>query len=154
MAGNNSQETLRRVTQNDPSLTTLRMVNSNIYGGDDGKFVSDNSDDYSTLGAAIANNTHLEELLVELFDDLPLGVAVRGFFNGLENNSSINTLALFGNNHNIAGGVAQEILKAYQENNSYLTFLGIANANLQSGGDRVILNTLRSCKNLQQVYSN
>jgi len=49
----------------------------------------------------------------------------------------------------IAGGVGQEILKAYQENNSHLTRLNITDTNLQSGGDRAIVDTLRSCRNLQ-----
>ena len=93
---NNSQETLRRVTQNDPSLTQLRLVNDDGYAGTyDGEFYSDNSGDYSTLGVAIANNTHLEELEVTLSDDLPLGVANNGFYNGLKSNSSISELRLF-----------------------------------------------------------
>ena len=141
MAGiNNSQEILRRVTQNDPSLTKLRLVDNNIYG-DDGQFHSNNSDDYSTLGSAIANNTHLTRLAVILSDDLPLGVADRDFFNGLKSNSSINNLELYCNNRNIAGGVGQEILQAYQENNNHLTDLRITNANLQSGG--IVLSRIR-----------
>ena len=58
-----SQETLRRMNQNDPSLTRLNLVDINsFYGVNDGEFYSDNSDDYSTLGTAIANNTHLDTL--------------------------------------------------------------------------------------------
>ena len=154
MAGNNSRETLRKVQQNDPSLTALRIVddynNFHTYGG----FYSDNSDDYSTLGAAIANNTHLASLTVILSDSLPLGVANRGFYDGLKANSSISYLELYCGGQNIARGVGQEILKAYQENNSHLTYLRITNANLQSGGDNVIVDTLRSCRNLQRVYLN
>ena len=151
-----SQETLCMVTQNDPSLTKLRIigVNNNNYGVARGKFYSDNSDDYSTLGSAIANNTHLESLEVILTNNLPLGVADRGFYDGLHHNSSISELSLYCGDRNIAGGVAQEILKVYQENNSHLTFLGIYFANLQSGGDRVIVDTLRSCTNLQRVVLN
>ena len=146
-----SQATLRRVTQNDPSLTQLRLGGYN-NGVADGQFHSDNSDDYSTLGAAIANNTHLERLAVLLSDDLPLGVADREFCNGLKANSSISDLELYFGGQNIAGGIGQEILKVYQENNSQLTFLYIKNAGLQNGGDRVIVvDTLRSCRNLQKV---
>ena len=145
----NSQETLRRVTQDDPSLTQLRLVGYNIYGDDE--FYSDNSDDYSTLGAAIANNTHLEKLVVILSDDVPLTAADRGFFNGLKSNSSIHYLRLWCNHRNIAGGVGQEILKAYQKYNSQLTFLSIIEANLQSGGDRIVADTLRKCRNLQTL---
>ena len=137
------------MTQDDPSLTELSLINS-IYV-DEGEFHSDNSDDYSTLGAAIANNTHLETLAVILSDDLPLGVVDRGFYEGLKSNSSICNLGLHCNNRSIAGGVGQEILKVYQKNGN-LTVLRITNAFLQSGGDRVIVNnTLRSCRNLQRV---
>lgn len=88
----NSQDTLRRVTQDDPSLTILTI--SNNYGGADGKFYSDNSDDYSTLGAAIANNTHLAKLEVTFTTRLQLGVANRGFYDGLKSNSSISDVQL------------------------------------------------------------
>ena len=143
-----SQKTLRRVAQNDPSLTILRI--SNFYtDGVAGEFYSDN-DNYSTLGAAIANNTHLAKLEVHI-DDLPLTVADNGFFNRLKNNTSIINLELWCYSSNIAGGVGQEILKAYQENNNHLTVLRIYNANLQNGGDIIIGDTLRSCRNLQSV---
>ena len=155
-----SQETLRRMTQNDPSLTTLRLLGNNY--GYNGEFYSDNSDDYSTIGSAIANNTHLEELVVTLSNRLPLGVSYRGFYDGLKANSSINNLRLgrprsmynMNTPQTIAGGAGQEILQAYHENNSQLTFLGIANANLQNGEDRVIVDTLRSCRNLQNIILN
>ena len=150
---NISQETLRRVTQNDPSLTELSLVDNNNYDSD-GKFVSDNSDDYSTLGAAIANNTHLEMLIVTLSDGLPLGVANIGFYDGLTRNSSIHQLMLRCDNQNIAGGIGLEILKVYQENNNHLATIIIIQANLQSGGDSVIVDTLRNCRNLQIVTLN
>ena len=151
---NISRRTLLRTTQNDPSLAylVLRIVNNNTGFG--GKFYSDNSDDYSALGAAIANNTHLSALRVWLSDDLPLGVANRGFYDGLKSNSSISDVQLSCNHITIAGGVGQEILKAYQEKNSQLTALRIIEANLQNGGDRVIVNTLRSSRNLQKVVLN
>ena len=66
----NSRDTLHRVNQNDPSLAELRLADNSLYYGDEGEFHSDNSDDYSTLGAAIVNNAHLESLTVRLSDDL------------------------------------------------------------------------------------
>ena len=98
---NNSQEILRRVNQNDPSLTTLTLLDTNNYGVTDGDFYSDNSDDYSTLGVAIANNTHLVILMVILSDGLPLGVANREFYDGLKANSFISNVQLYCNSHNI-----------------------------------------------------
>ena len=141
---------MRRATKNDPSFTTLRLVGTRwMYDHD---FYSENSADYSTVGAAIANNTHLERLVVLLSNRLPR-LADRGFFNGLKANSSISDLRLYCEYtpQNIAGGVAHEILKVYQENNSHLTYLYISNANLQNRGDRVIVDTLRNCRNLQIV---
>ena len=108
------------MAQNDPSLTVTGLtLDDYIDSSDDGEFYSDNSDDYSTLGAAIANNTHLERLTVALSDDLPLTVAAdRGFYDGLKSNSSISVVQLCCDGRNIAGGVGQEILKVYQENNA------------------------------------
>ena len=78
MAGNDSRETLRMVQQNDPSLKTLSLADINNCG----EFYSYSSDDYSTLGSAIANNTHLENLIVTLSEDhLPIG---RGFYDDLK----------------------------------------------------------------------
>ena len=82
---NKSQETLRRVAQNDPSLTELTLSGNSLYDNDNfnncGAFYSYSSDDYSTLGSAIANNTHLENLIVTLSEDhLPIG---RGFYDDL-----------------------------------------------------------------------
>jgi hypothetical protein len=65
------------VTQDDPSLIKLNLVdnnNNNIYEDADGRFYSDNSDDYSTLSVAITNNTHLKQIEVRLSDDVPLSV--------------------------------------------------------------------------------
>ena len=144
-----SQETFRRVTLNDPSLTILCLADNNAEY--DGEFYSGSSGNYSALGAAIANNTHLEILEVRSSNGLTLTVTNREFYDGLKRNSSISNLELYCFNRNIAG-VGQEILEAYQENSNHLTFLGIANANLQNGGDRVIVvGTLRSCRNLQKV---
>ena len=148
----NSHETLRRMNQNDPSLTELRLV-GNSYGANVGEFVSDNSNDYSILGAAVTNNTHLAKLIVHI-DDLPLGVVDRELFHdGLKSNFSISDVQLFCRSQNIAGGAGQEILKAYQWNGN-LTFLVIYYANLRNGGDRVIVDTLRTCRNLQKFDLN
>ena len=151
-----SRETLCKVTQNDASLKILTLVDDigdDRNDGEDGDFYSDNSGDYSTLGAAIANNTHLNKLTVWLSDDLPLGVANREFYDGLQRNSSIHHLSLVGDTGQLYR-VGQEILQAYRENNSQLTFLTIKSADLQSGGNRVVADTLRCCINLQIVTLN
>ena len=105
---NHSQEILRRVTQNDPSLTTLSLSDISHYYGDDGQFYSDNSDDYSALGVAIANNTHVASLSVILsIRRLQLTVSEREFYDGLKSNSSISNLKLYFGGQNIAGGAGQ-----------------------------------------------
>ena len=147
----NNQEILRRVTQNDLLFKTLALVDTN---SESSEFYSDNSDDYSTLGVAIANNTHLERLIVILSDDLPLTVTNSGFYDGLKQNTSIRELNLWCNRQNIAGGVGQEMLKVYRENNNQLTNLHIESAGLQNGGDRVVTDTLRCCRNLRKVTLN
>ena len=151
---NNSQEILRRVNQNDPSVTELTLLDNDNYGVTDGEFYSNNSDDYSTLGAAISNNTHLVRLAIILSDDLPLGVANREFYDGFKNNSSFSNLELYCGGQNIAGGVGQEILSAAYQKNGNLTDILIENAGLQNGGDSIIGDTLRSCRNLQRVTLN
>ena len=87
------------MAENDPSLTELYLVNNNT--DHESEFYSESSDGYSALGTAIANNTHLEDLivilsdgqlsdgLVRLSDRLPLDVANRAFYDGLKHNSSI-----------------------------------------------------------------
>ena len=147
---NSSQETLRRVTQNDPSLTGLTLYDY-IDCDDDGEFYSENSDDYSTLGAAIANNTHLVRLAVILSDDLPLTVADRGFYDGLKRNSSISDLELNCVSQFLVGGVGHEILKSYQKNNNNLTRLCIEHAVLDNGGGNAITDTLRWCRNIKII---
>ena len=149
---NISQETSRKVEENDPSLIELWMGREFIEDPDG--FYSIDARHYSTLGTAIGNNCHLKELYISLRDGdhnygLVLDLTNRDFFNGLKANSSISDLFLYCNNRSMAGEVGQEILMVYQENNSQLTFLSINGANLQNGGDdRVIGNTLRSCRNL------
>ena len=96
----------------------------------------------------------MAKLEVTLSTRLPLGVADRGFYDGLKANSFISNLELYCNYITIAGGVGQEILKAYQENNSQLTNLIIGHASLQNGGENIIGDSLRSCRNLQKVVLN
>ena len=58
----NSQDTLRRVEQNDAQFTELLIG----YVNNDGGFTSSDASDSSRLGTAIGNNTHLTNLVVNL----------------------------------------------------------------------------------------
>ena len=139
-----SQETLRRVEENDAELTELRICEASR----DGVFISTDGADFSRLGAAIGKNTHLQRLAVHA---VALGVTNNEFYEGLKQNSSIHNLALRCQISNIAGGVGQKMLEAYQQNNN-LTLLHINVAGLQNGGEHVIAQTLRRCANLKNLY--
>ena len=147
-----SENTLRKIEQNDDALTELLIGRSYVRNNYNGAFNSSSSEDYSRLGAAIGNNTHLSELSVADFDDRVLTVTNRRFFDGIKRNTSIHELYLDGRNRIIAGGVFHEILKAYQENNNHLTFIRISRAQLQNGGGDIIATTLSRCTNLEEIY--
>ena len=59
-----SQETLRRVEENDDTLVALRIGNDYRIG-----FNSTDGYDFSRLGTCIGENTHLTTLTVVLPDD-------------------------------------------------------------------------------------
>ena len=139
-----SEETLRRVRQNDATLTQLVIC----YSGEDGGFSSRDAD-YSQLGAAIAQNTHLADLQVELHNDGE--IVHEDFYEGLKSNTSIHMLTFSCGYATAVGGIGDEILNAYQENNRHLTHLHIQNADLQNGGDQAITTTLIRCTNLKQI---
>ena len=52
-----SQETLRKIEQNDGALKELWIGSYFVSEKYDGAFNSSSSEDYSRLGAAIGNNT-------------------------------------------------------------------------------------------------
>jgi len=143
---NRSQETLRRIERNDAQF--MNRLQLGIFRG---WFISSNSSDYSRLGAAIGNNTHLTKLVVNPVQTPALNIANTEFFNGIKRNSSINDLVLSCNHHILIGGVEHEILKSYQKINNNLTCLCINRAVLDNGGDRVIADTLRWCRNIKNI---
>ena len=73
----------------------------------------------------------------------------RDFYDGLEQNSSINDL--FFNCRDQLGEVAEEILKVYYLNSNQLNRLDILGANLRNG-HTVLVTTLQRCTNLKHVY--
>ena len=140
-----SQETLRMVEENDDTLTKLRIgIDYNIG------FNSTDGDDFSRLGAAIEENTHLTDLWVVLSHAVALDVTNNEFYDGHKQNSSIHYLSLICWD-NIAGGVGQKILEAYQENNSNITDINISRMGFENGGEHILAETLRMCTNLQEV---
>ena len=162
-----SQETLRRIEQNDATLTTLRIgytYDPEARVNQDGTFYSRDSDDFSRLGASIKENTHLTDLIVLLngygavgFTSSPgvfaLDLTNEEFYEGVKQNSSFQRLELDCNNRTryFVGGVGHEILKAYryQAKNRKLTHLLDSRTSLANGGDDVLAAFLRSCTNLR-----
>ena len=130
---------------------SVRICGYRGHSNYDRRFISSDASDYSRLGAAIWNNTHLEILVVALNDEDPLDAASNEFFDSLKRNASINALALICNQQILIGGVGHEILKSYQKNNNNLTSLYIRNAVLHNVGGNVIADTLRWCRNIKSI---
>ena len=158
---NTSRLTLQGIEQNNVNITKLWLGgNGRDYCGrspnSHWKFASG---DISQLGAAISKNTRLETLVV---GDHTLVENEKGFYDGLECNSSIKRLSIYCNSNSsnilgmcyhkndIVGGIGQEMLNIYQGNQN-LIGLSLENANLQNGGDLILATTLRSCTNLKRL---
>ena len=143
---NRNHPLLHRLEQNDATLNILQIGGTfSLYGNDNSADMFYSTDsisiDFSRLGAAIGQNTHLTHLQFVLANS-GLDVTEREFFDGLKRNSSIHKLDInFGDqlNNQLAiveeGGVGHEILNAYQESNRHLSRLYIRFASLQNGGD-------------------
>lgn len=156
------KETLRRVEENDAELTHLfigvdkPLEDDSDYpsSGPVGVFDSTVESNFSLLGDALKENTHVTSLLVETHHKTALTTGNLYFYGCLKDNSSIHELLLrfsMDNNHQgIVCGVGREVLNAY-ENSSILTRLLIRHSNLQNGGDNFLANTIKSCSNLQCV---
>ena len=80
---NHSQDTLRRIEDNDSTLTTLRIGSCFIgpldFIGIDGAFFSTVGDDFSRLGDYIVENTHLTRLDISLDNGIALDVENSAF---------------------------------------------------------------------------
>ena len=145
-----SRETLRRVEQNVLALTEMWIGASQDDSRPRGGFASSKGTDYSKLGRCIDHNTRLTTLMVYIDGFGSIIFPNRDFVEGLRGNSTIYDLHINCDYTNIVGGIRQEILNAYQENNN-LSVLRIQQAGLQNGGDHLIGDVLRRCTNLNQI---
>ena len=121
----------------------------------DVSFNSNHRNDFYRLGRLIAKNDHLTILNVfqEDLDCVALDASNRDFYDGLEQNSSINDLIIECHHQypNPLNKVLQQILNSYQINNTTLKHLKIK-ANLQIGnGHTILVTTLKRCTNLRQI---
>jgi len=121
MIDNNIQKVLQKIEKNNSKVDEL-VLGDRLWGdtfnrfriklsssGKDVTFNSSDSDDFSTLGASIATNTHLTKLSVAESVITALEASNRDFYDGLKQNSSINDL--FFNCRDSLGEVAEEILR-------------------------------------------
>lgn len=106
------------------------------------------------LGTYIGTNTHIKELEIDFDSCRAMNATDTAFFGGLTRNTSINKLVLRFGRFGV-GQVGQEILRAYQENNSHLTHINIEfsgihayTANLDH---QAIATTLSSCTHLKHI---
>ena len=133
-------ETLHKLEQNDPTVTKITL----------GQWNGINADHFTRLGNAIATNSHLKELEVDVYRSALNDTEIE-LFDGIKQNSSIQKLKLICGSRNIIGTAAHEILKAYHENNNLLTHLTINHAGLQNGGHLAVAETSRCCTNLNYI---
>ena len=145
-----SPQTLRKVEENDPTLTELH-----IGGRGYGHFNSSDGRNISRLCASIGQNTHVKTLVLN-FEGMEVYLDDNSeFFDGLKCNSSIDRLTLdcySDRGRDLFGRrFVHELLEVYQENSNLRT-IRIESAILRhTGGDR-IATTLRKCTNLVQLY--
>ena len=122
-----SNTTLLSIEQNDPNLTHLAVVNRDYpTTASKGRFWVHNGADLSKLGAAIANNTHLEGISFYKSSEWTSQLDANALFEGLQRNTTIKHLCLVGgigtfdmnnnltdisvHNSDIRGGVAESLV--------------------------------------------
>lgn len=144
-----SQDILRRVEQNDATLTELQIGND--------RFSSRTEDNYFRLGTAISTNTNITKLEINVLysSTTQTGIDSIGtrFHECLKLNSSIRELKIrCCRIARILTGVGEDVLKSYQQINNHLTHMAVLNAtNLRDGGDNIITTTLQYCTSIKEL---
>ena len=110
-----TQETLRRVEQNDPTLKQLCIGDSDVEGG---FAVTSAVSSFSRLGECIVDNTHIERLYFICLPSSATTIIESGFIEGLNRNSSISLLQLNLLDQDGGHELEHALLNAYQEDNS------------------------------------
>ena len=152
----NQETTLDRIKRNDDTLEKL-----SIGQPSDKSYTSAGIDpaDFSSLGLAIATNTQIKSLKVNIGDRSRSKYSIKWpsgkeeLFEGIKQNSSIKEIVIFGGVYRkcyIVEGVGHELLQAYEGSNN-LTDLRLSFCYLDNGGEHLISNLLRSCLNLNTV---
>ena len=147
-------ETLQSIVENDDTLTKLTIGSYARKGG----CTPYSQNWFSEIGAALGDNTNIKSLNMELglVEDIQTFDST-SFEEGLKRNSSIRHLIIGGDDRNIAGGVMEIVLDNINNNLITLSIIGdrsnggASSTTLQGGGDRIVANTLRSCRNLKSL---
>ena len=140
-----SDDTLRRLEQNDPKLrTSLSIANRGHTTGhtSDTCFWLHDSADVLRLGNAIANNTHLERIVIHNCSEWTLDT--KSLFEGLQQSTSVKELWL-------RGGIGIGVLNEFVANNSNLTKISIQTCDLRNGVARALSQTIKKCQNLNHL---
>jgi len=144
-----SDETLRRIENNDPNLTYINVVSRDYTDNQTvkGYFWLHNGADVSRLGNAIANNTHLksielcgtsEWMLATTLDTAPL-------FEGLQRSTTIKLLSL-------KGDIGIGILYEFVANSSSITNITLLDCDLRwSVLSRALAQAITKCPNLKVI---
>lgn len=155
-----NQETLARISKNDPTLRVLRIsdiATPNPNHGEVGMYVpttSDNDDndtEFPKLGIAMGNNIHLEsvcfdgDMLGLLDDEMTRAV----FSTDIKRNTSISRLSLCRCNLSV-GGKGREVLKIF-EGNINLNRISFQRCVMGDGGIHALVGILNTCKNIKRV---
>jgi len=145
---------MRRVDQNDPTLTYLLMCEPpTTVEKDDPHFgmtyITDDGPALKRICDSIGENAYLQDVCF----DAPLGlsnmVARSTYFAGLKRNTSIHSLGL--SRCELSEGVGHEVLKAFKENNKHLTKFALWRCMIRDGGTRALSSTLTRCTYLKEI---
>ena len=145
---------MRRVDQNDPTLTYLLMCEPpTTVEKDDPHFgmtyITDDGPALKRICDSIGENAYLQDVCF----DAPLGlsntVARSTHFAGLKRNTSIHSLGL--SRCELSQGVGHEVLKAFEENGKHLTKFALWRCMIRHGGTHALSSTLMRCTYLKAI---
>ena len=142
-----SETTLRRLEQNDPTLTCLVVRSTSRNDGD---FCPNDKVGLSRFSNAIAANTHVHSLSFDRSGIGPLGNFSHSdraiFWGGLKRNTSIKTLVM--GSCDFSEGIGREISREFVVDNANLE--KIFGVDIRGGID-VLSSSLARCTNLRFI---
>ena len=161
-----SHETVRRITENDPTLTTLVIARENMNAREElgtlvdegyGLFDPNNRSELGKLGESIAKNNALEALSIH-GDELPDTTITttrshRIFFDGIKHNASVDTLRLI--RIDLSRGLGNEFLTSFKDRCHPLRKFIVVDCNLGGGGVAGSFNmasTLSAFKHVKKLH--